>query len=55
METGLSADTVKLLEAMGHKVERKATMGSTQSILIQPEGLYGSSDPRIQDALTAGH
>ena len=55
VETGLSADTVKLLEAMGHKVERKATMGSTQSILIQPEGLYGSSDPRIQDALTAGY
>jgi len=55
VEEGLSPDTVRLLEELGHKVVKKRTMGSTQSILHQEEGLYGYSDTRIRDALTAGY
>ena len=51
----MNADTVRLLENMGHKVARKAAMGSTQSIMVTPNGLYGASDPRIEDAATLGY
>ena len=30
-------------------------MGSTQSIMVTPNGLYGASDPRIEDAATLGY
>ena len=55
VEEGLSPDTVALLQAMGHKVVVKRAMGSTQSIVYLPEGLYGFSDPRRRNALTAGY
>ena len=55
VEEGLSPDTVALLEAMGHKVVIKNAMGSTQSIMRMPEGLYGYSDPRRRNALTTGY
>lgn len=55
IEEGFSKDTIKLLETKGHIVIEKDVMGSTQSIMIKEEGLYGSSDPRIQDALTKGY
>ena len=55
VEHALNADTVRVLENMGHKVERKSAMGSTQSIMVTPEGLYGASDPRIEDAATVGY
>ena len=55
VEHALNADTVRLLEAMGHKVARKSAMGSTQSIMVTPNGLYGASDPRIEDAATVGY
>lgn len=55
VEHALNNDTVRLLESMGHKVERRAVMGSTQSIMITPQGLYGASDPRIPDAATLGY
>ena len=55
VEHALNDDTIRLLEGMGHTVVRKATMGSTQSIMVTPEGLYGASDPRIQDAATLGY
>ena len=55
VEHALNADTVRLLENMGHKVERKSAMGSTQSIMVTSEGLYGASDPRIEDAATVGY
>jgi len=55
VEHALNADTVRLLENMGHKVARKAAMGSTQSIMVTPNGLYGASDPRIEDAATVGY
>jgi gamma-glutamyltranspeptidase/glutathione hydrolase len=34
----------------------KEAMGSTQSIMVGPDGtLYGASDPRTVDDLTAGY
>jgi len=55
VEEGLSADTVRLLEARGHKVEVKNAMGSTQSIMKSAGILAGASDPRRMGALTAGY
>lgn len=55
VEKALNIDTVKKLESMGHKVSPKAAMGSTQSIMMTPNGVYGSSDPRIVDAAVVGY
>ena len=55
VEKALNIDTVKKLESMGHKVSPKAAMGSTQSIMMTPNGIYGSSDPRIVDAAVVGY
>ena len=55
IEKALNVDTVKKLESMGHKVSPQAAMGSTQSIMLTPNGVYGSSDPRIVDAAVVGY
>ncbi|WP_289000422.1 gamma-glutamyltransferase [uncultured Psychrobacter sp.] len=55
VEKALNIDTIKKLESMGHTVSPKAAMGSTQSIMITPNGVYGSSDPRIVDAAVVGY
>ncbi len=55
VEKALNIDTVKKLESMGHTVNPKSAMGSTQSIMITPNGVYGSSDPRIVDAAVVGY
>ena len=55
IEEGISPDTIALLEAKGHHVALKAVMGSTQSIMITGDGLFGSSDPRRAGALTLGY
>ena len=55
IEEGLSADTIRLLEQRGQKVVVKNAMGSTQSIMVTDDGLYGASDPRRAGALTLGH
>jgi len=56
VEKGFSPDTLKLLEQKGQKVTVKEAMGSTQSIMVGPDGtLYGASDPRSVDDLTAGY
>lgn len=56
VEKGFSPDTLKLLEDKGQKVVVKEAMGSTQSIMIAPDGeLYGASDPRTVEDLTAGY
>jgi gamma-glutamyltranspeptidase/glutathione hydrolase len=56
VEEGISPDTVRLLEAMGHEVVVKSTMGSTQSILRRDDGaLFGASDTRRPTALTVGY
>ena len=55
IEEGISPDTIALLEAMGHTVALNDVMGSTQSIVITEDGLFGSSDPRRSGALTLGY
>ncbi len=55
IEEGLSPDTIRLLEQMGHEVTVQDAMGSTQSIMVTAAGLFGSSDPRTPGALTLGY
>ena len=55
IEKALNIDTIKKLESMGHKVSPQSAMGSTQSIMLTPNGVYGSSDPRIVDAAVVGY
>ena len=55
IEEGLSPDTIRLLEQMGHEVIVSDAMGSTQSIMVTAAGLFGSSDPRTPGALTLGY
>ncbi|EDH0692800.1 gamma-glutamyltransferase [Salmonella enterica subsp. salamae] len=56
VEKGFSPDTLKFLEQKGQKIALKEAMGSTQSIMVGPDGkLYGASDPRSVDDLTAGY
>ncbi|PWC39011.1 gamma-glutamyltransferase [Azospirillum sp. TSO35-2] len=55
VEKGLSPDTVRLLQQMGHKVVVKPTMGRTQTIQRRDDGLYGYSDPRNPDGMTLGY
>lgn len=55
IEKALNVDTIKKLESMGHTVSPKASMGSTQSIMLTPSGVYGSSDPRSVDAAVVGY
>ncbi|PKH23822.1 gamma-glutamyltransferase [Enterobacterales bacterium CwR94] len=56
VEKGFSPDTLKLLESKGQHVKVQPAMGSTQSIMVGPEGvLYGASDPRTPGDLTAGY
>ncbi|MAA99529.1 MAG: gamma-glutamyltransferase [Stappia sp.] len=55
IEEGFSPDTLKLLEGMGHTIAEKATMGSTQSVMVVPGGLAGAADPRRQGSLATGY
>ncbi|MCU5771222.1 gamma-glutamyltransferase [Erwiniaceae bacterium BAC15a-03b] len=56
VEKGFSPDTLRLLESKGQHVKVQPAMGSTQSIMIGPDGmLYGASDPRSVGDLTAGY
>ncbi|MGI9510201.1 MAG: gamma-glutamyltransferase [Geminicoccaceae bacterium] len=55
IEEGLSPDTIELLEQRGQNVVVKNAMGSTQSIMVTEDGLYGASDPRRVGALTLGY
>jgi len=56
VEKGFSPDTLKLLTMKGQQVKVLPAMGSTQSIMVGPDGtLYGASDPRTIDDLTAGY
>ena len=54
-EKYLNPDTRKLLEAMGHTLQERNAMGSTQSIMIEDGLMFGSSDPRRPDARTSGY
>jgi gamma-glutamyltranspeptidase/glutathione hydrolase len=51
LEESIPQDLVAGLEAKGHKVERSQILGSTQSIMIGPDGvMYGAADTRRPDA-----
>ena len=54
-EHGLSPDTIRLLEARGHKIAVGRTFGSANSITVTPEGLAGAADPRQRGTLAAGY
>ncbi|NIF24256.1 gamma-glutamyltransferase [Candidatus Pantoea multigeneris] len=56
VEKGFSPDTLRLLTDKGQHVKVLPAMGSTQSIMIGPDGTrYGASDPRSVDDLSAGY
>ena len=52
VEPGYNVDTRRLLQEKGHEVKTTFTMGSTQSIMVTPDYLYGASDPRRPNAQT---
>ena len=52
----MSPDTIRLLEAMGHKVVLGEAMGSANTILRMPDGeLEGASDLRQRGTLAVGY
>lgn len=56
LETGISPDTIRLLEEKGQNVAVGTTSGSSNSILIAPDGhLEAASDPRQRGTLAAGY
>lgn len=55
LEESIPQDLVAGLEAKGHKVERSQIIGSTQSIMIGPDGrFYGAADTRRPDSAAYG-
>jgi gamma-glutamyltranspeptidase/glutathione hydrolase len=56
IERGISPDTVRLLEAMGHRVVVRAAIGSANSIARTKDGvLMGASDLRQRGTLAVGY
>jgi gamma-glutamyltranspeptidase/glutathione hydrolase len=54
LEPGVSPDTARILENMGHEIRWEQAMGSTQSIMIKDGKFYGAADTRRPDALASG-
>jgi gamma-glutamyltranspeptidase/glutathione hydrolase len=55
IERGMSEDTIRLLEAMGHKVVAREAIGSANTIARSPDGvLTGASDLRQRGTLAVG-
>ena len=56
VEKGISLDTVRMLQDLGHTVAIKPAMGRTQTIQVRDNGeLWGYSDPRNPDGRTLGY
>ncbi|MGE6453029.1 gamma-glutamyltransferase [Shewanella baltica] len=55
VESSLNRDTISLLEAKGHKVKVQSAMGSTQSIMLTEQGIFGASDPRHSGSEAIGY
>ncbi|MGS0727786.1 gamma-glutamyltransferase, partial [Shewanella sp. 0m-11] len=55
VEHTLNRDTQTLLKAKGHEVKVNNAMGSTQSIMVTEQGIFGASDPRRAGSETAGY
>jgi len=54
IEQGISLDTRRLLEGMGHDVVQKSAMGAIQSVLIRDGKFYGAADPRNSTSSAMG-
>ena len=54
IEKGMSPETIRLLEEIGHVVDMQQTMGSSQSIMWRNGTFYGAADPRRPNALALG-
>ncbi|NRD73619.1 gamma-glutamyltransferase [Shewanella sp. VB17] len=55
VEQSLNQDTIDLLKTKGHKVNVKNAMGSTQSIMLTEQGIFGASDPRRAGSEALGY
>jgi gamma-glutamyltranspeptidase/glutathione hydrolase len=55
VERGLSPESIRALEARGHRVVEGPLRGSVNSILITPDGFVGAADPRTRGALAVGN
>ncbi|MDB5510312.1 MAG: ggt [Hyphomicrobiales bacterium] len=55
VERGLSIDTIRILEAMGHKVRPQRATGSTQTIQRRDGYLYGAADTRQRGTAAIGY
>lgn len=55
VEHSLNRDTIELLRAKGHDVKVNNAMGSTQSIMVTEQGIFGASDPRRAGSETLGY
>jgi gamma-glutamyltranspeptidase/glutathione hydrolase len=56
VESGVSPDTLKLLENMGHSIRiGNRTLGRTNSIVQQGDWLYGATDTRRPGGWVAGY
>ena len=53
-ESGFSEATIRQLEALGHTVRAGGAWGSANSILIAPEAITGTADPRTRGAAAEG-
>ena len=55
VERGLTPDTIRLLEALGHKVIVHDAWGSAQSIFRENGVLMGAADTRQRGTLATGY
>jgi gamma-glutamyltranspeptidase/glutathione hydrolase len=55
VERGLAPDTIRLLEALGHKVAVRDAWGSAQSIFRENGVLMGAADTRQRGTLATGY
>jgi gamma-glutamyltranspeptidase/glutathione hydrolase len=55
VERGVSPDTIRLLESMGHKVVSRGAWGSAQSIARVKGVLMGAADTRLRGTLAEGY
>lgn len=55
IEQGISPDTIRLLEGMGHTVVQKSAMGAIQSIMVGDGVFYGGADPRRSTSSAKGY
>jgi gamma-glutamyltranspeptidase / glutathione hydrolase len=53
-ESGFAEDTLRQLEARGHRLRVGGTWGAANSILIAPDAIEGAADPRTRGAAAEG-